>query len=74
MMVFLDRVVNGNGWIEREVAIDSRRLAICLLYGDTQVAMERKLWRDGEKDPLTDGLATNWSAISMALAWQPTGW
>ncbi len=56
MMAFLHRVVNGNGRIEREYAIGSRRLDMCLFYGDDRVAMELKIWRDGEKDPLTRGL------------------
>ncbi|MCB0129155.1 MAG: ATP-binding protein, partial [Caldilineaceae bacterium] len=56
MMAFLHRVVNGNGRIEREYAIGSRRLDMCLFYGETRVAMELKVWRDGEKDPLARGL------------------
>lgn len=56
MMAFLHRVVNGNGRIEREYAIGSRRLDMCLFYGDDRVAMELKVWRDGEKDPSTRGL------------------
>ncbi len=56
MMAFLHRVVNGNGRIEREYVIGSRRLDMCLFYGETQVAMELKVWRDGEKDPLVRGL------------------
>lgn len=56
LMAFLHRVVNGNGRIEREYAIGSRRLDLCLYYRDVQVAMELKVWRDGERDPLQDGL------------------
>jgi hypothetical protein len=57
LMAFLHRVVNGNGRIEREYAIGSRRLDLCLYYGDAQIAMELKVWRDGDPDPLTQGLA-----------------
>ncbi|MCB0063204.1 MAG: hypothetical protein KDE19_13870 [Caldilineaceae bacterium] len=57
MMAFLHRVVNGNGRIEREYAIGSRRLDLCLFYGDTRLAMELKVWRDGDADPLTKGLS-----------------
>ncbi|MCB0186885.1 MAG: hypothetical protein KDE31_21610, partial [Caldilineaceae bacterium] len=39
-----------------EYAIGSRRLDMCLFYGETRVAMELKVWRDGEKDPLARGL------------------
>lgn len=56
LMAFLHRVVNGNGRIEREYALGSRRLALCLFYGAVQVAMELKVWRDGDPDPLTQGL------------------
>lgn len=56
LMAFLHRVVNGNGRIEREYAIGSRRLDLCLYYGAVQVAMELKVWRDGQKDPLQQGL------------------
>lgn len=56
LMAFLHRVVNGNGTIEREYAIGSRRLDLCLFYGEMQVAMELKVWREGEADPLERGL------------------
>lgn len=57
MMDFLHRVVNGNGRIEREYAIGSRRIDLCLYYSDVQLAMELKVWRDGHKDPLMQGLS-----------------
>ncbi len=56
LMAFLHRVVNGNGRIEREYAIGSGRLDLCLYYGDARQAMELKVWRDGDSDPLTQGL------------------
>lgn len=56
LMAFLHRVVNGNGRIEREYAIGSRRLDLCLFYGDAQLAMELKVWRDDDSDPLRQGL------------------
>lgn len=56
MMAFLHRVVNGNGRIEREYAIGSRRLDLCLYYDSVQVAMELKVWRDGKIDPKDEGL------------------
>jgi hypothetical protein len=57
MMAFLHRVVNGGGTIEREYAIGSGRMDLCLCYGDLTLAMELKVWRDGESDPLKEGLA-----------------
>lgn len=56
LMAFLHRVVNGNGTIDREYAIGSRRIDLCLTYGTARMAMELKVWRDHHKDPLNEGL------------------
>lgn len=56
MMAFLHRVVNGGGTLEREYAIGTRRMDMCLRYGKTVMAMELKVWRDNRPDPLTAGL------------------
>lgn len=56
LMAFLHRVVNGGGTLEREYAIGSRRMDVCLRYGQTMLAMELKVWRDGERNPLNEGL------------------
>jgi hypothetical protein len=55
-MAFLHRVVNGGGTLEREYAIGSDRMDICLRYGAVTLAMELKVWRSGAKDPLARGL------------------
>jgi hypothetical protein len=52
LMACLHRVVNGRGSLEREYAIGSDRMDICLRYGDVTLAMELKAWRTGEPDPL----------------------
>jgi len=60
LMAFLHRVVNGNGTLDREYAIGTRRMDLCLRYGGRQpvtMGMELKVWRDGEADPLAEGLA-----------------
>ncbi len=57
LMAFLDRVVNGGGTLEREVAIGSGRMDLCLRYGPDVLAMELKVWRDKEADPVEEGLA-----------------
>ena len=60
MMAFLYRVVNGNGTLDREYAIGTRRMDLCLRYGGPEPAtlgIELKVWRDGEEDPLEEGLA-----------------
>lgn len=56
MMAFLHRVVNGGGTLEREYAIGSDRMDICLRYGDVTLGMELKVWRDSRPDPLQAGL------------------
>ncbi len=58
-MAFLHRVVNGNGALDREYAIGSRRMDLCLRYGGPHpvtMGMELKVWRDGEADPLEEEL------------------
>ena len=60
MMAFLQRVVNGGGTLEREYAIGTRRMDLCLHYGGPQpvtLGIELKVWRDGERDHLVDGLS-----------------
>ena len=55
-MAFLHRVVNGGGTLEREYAIGNGRMDLCLRYGEVILGIELKVWRDGEKDPLAEGL------------------
>jgi hypothetical protein len=57
LMAFLHRVVNGGGTLEREYAIGSGRMDLCLRYGDVTLGIELKVWRDGAPDPLAEGLA-----------------
>jgi type II secretory pathway predicted ATPase ExeA len=60
LMAFLHRVVNGHGTLDREYAIGTRRMDLCLRYGGRQpvtMGMELKVWREGEADPLAEGLA-----------------
>ncbi len=56
LMAFLHRVVNGDGTLEREYAIGSGRMDLCLRYGAITLGMELKVWRDGDPDPLKAGL------------------
>jgi hypothetical protein len=56
LMAFLHRVVNGDGTLEREYAIGWGRMDLCLRYGAVTLGIELKVWRDGEPDPLTEGL------------------
>ena len=56
LMAFLHRVVNG-GSIEREYAIGSGRMDLCLRYAGETLAIELKVWRPGRPDPQAQGLA-----------------
>ncbi|MFG6101597.1 ATP-binding protein [Leptothoe sp. EHU-05/26/07-4] len=56
MMAFLHRVVNGGGTLEREYAIGTDRMDLCLRYGKTILGIELKVWRQGRTDPLKAGL------------------
>lgn len=56
LMAFLHRVVNGGGTIEREYAVGSRRMDLCVRYRAVTLALELKVWRTGEPDPLAEGL------------------
>jgi hypothetical protein len=55
-MAFLQRVVNGGGSVEREYAIGRGRMDLCVRYAGETLGIELKVWRDGRKDPLEDGL------------------
>ena len=56
LMAFLHRVVNGGGTIDREYAIGSGRMDLCVRYGPDLLAIELKVWREDEPDPLAEGL------------------
>ncbi|MBK5969918.1 MULTISPECIES: P-loop NTPase family protein [Thiorhodovibrio] len=57
LMAFLQRVVNGEGTLEREYAIGRGRMDLCLRYRAVTLGIELKVWRPGAPDPLTEGLA-----------------
>jgi type II secretory pathway predicted ATPase ExeA len=56
LMAYLQRVVNGEGRIEREYAAGSGRLDLWVQHGAVQMALELKVWRDRQPDPLAEGL------------------
>jgi hypothetical protein len=65
LMAFLQRVVNGGGIVTREYGIGRRRIDLLVSWpwvdaeGKKQLqreALELKVWRDGRKDPLAEGL------------------
>ena len=66
-MAFLHRLVNGGGYIEREYGLGRKRLDLLIRWftgvdaaglptGEDRHALELKVWRDGQKDPLEKGL------------------
>lgn len=57
MMAFLHRVVNGRGTLDREYAIGTGRMDLCLRYGASTLGIELKVWRQGQRDPVPAGLA-----------------
>ena len=72
LMAFLHRVVNGGGTLEREYAIGSGKMDICLRYGKLTLAMELKVWRDRRPDPLKEGLPQldkYLSGLSLDTGW-----
>lgn len=65
LMAFLQRVVNGGGVVTREYGIGRRRIDLLVTWPWTDAdgkrrvqreAIELKVWRDGRKDPLDEGL------------------
>ena len=56
LMAFLHRVVNAGGSIDREYAIGWGRMDLCVRYAGAILGIELKVWRDGEPDPLLEGL------------------
>ena len=59
-MAYLQRVVNGGGFIDHEYAVGSGRIDLCVRWpysgGIERWALELKVWRDGRPDPLPEGL------------------
>ena len=72
LMAFLDRMANGGGRVERELAVGRGYLDLRLEYGEVVLSIEVKIWRDGTPDPLRDGV----SQLDQYLQGLgvPTGW
>ncbi len=57
LMAFLHRVVNAGGTIEREYAVGSGRMDLCIRYHDVTLAIELKVWHDYDRtSPRKEGL------------------
>ncbi|MEZ4312057.1 MAG: AAA family ATPase [Polyangiaceae bacterium] len=66
LMAFMQRIVNGGGYIDREYGIGRGRIDLLVRFpyskkdgtrGEQRRAVEVKVWRKGEKNPLEKGLA-----------------
>jgi hypothetical protein len=65
LMAFLQRVVNGGGQVDREYGVGRGRIDLLVRWpyeegGQRRLqrnALELKVWREGETDPLAKGLA-----------------
>jgi hypothetical protein len=71
-MAFLHRVVNGGGTIEREYAIGRGRMDLCVRHGPDALAIELKVWRDHQPDPVEEELAQ--LDRYLAELGLPSGW
>jgi len=61
LMAWLQRIVNGGGYVEREYGVGRGRIDLLVRKplpsgGQQREAVETKVWRTGERDPLTEGL------------------
>ena len=56
LMAYLQRVINGQGRIEREYAAGSGRMDLYVEHGGVAMVIEIKVWRDKRPDPLIEGL------------------
>lgn len=56
MMAWLHRVSNGGGSVSPEFRVLSGRIDLCLRHGDVTLGIELKVWREGRKDPLAEGI------------------
>jgi len=72
LMAFLHRVVNGGGTIQREYAIGTRRMDLCVRHGELVLGIELKVWHSKQPDPLKDGLRQ--LDEYLAGLGQNTGW
>jgi hypothetical protein len=66
LMAYLQRIVNGGGFIDREYGVGRGRIDLLIRWPYTRPdgrkamqrrALELKVWRAGEKDPQKSGLA-----------------
>jgi len=72
LMAFLQRVTNGEGTIEREYAVGTGRVDLCVSYAGETLALDLKVWREGRSDPLPEGLEqldSYLARLSLSTGW-----
>ncbi len=71
LMAYLQRVVNGGGRIVREMALGSRRLDLCVIYGGFRYAVELKMKRNYREPESPDQFAAYLDRLGLAEGWMP---
>lgn len=77
LSAWLQRVVNGGGFIDREYGVGRRRIDVLVRWplpkgGWQREALELKVWRDGAADPTAEGLRQiegTLSSLGLAHGW-----
>ena len=69
MMGYLQRVVNGGGRIEREMALGSKRLDLCVEFGKFRYAVELKMKRNFSPSQSPAQLAGYLDHLGLSEGW-----
>ena len=69
MMGYLQRVVNGGGRIEREMALGSKRLDLCVEFGKFRYAVELKMKRNFSPSQSPEQLAGYLDHLGLSEGW-----
>ena len=71
LMAFLQRVVNGGGRIEREMALGSGRLDLCVEFRGHRYAVEVKTAKNFKEEKSYAQLAAYLDRLGLAEGWMP---
>ena len=71
LMAFLQRVTNGQGRINREMALGSGRLDLCVEYRDKRYAVEVKTTKNFRGEDSYRQLADYLDALGLSEGWMP---
>jgi hypothetical protein len=70
-MAFLQRVTNGQGRINREMALGSGRLDLCVEYRDKRYAVEVKTAKNFKGEDSYRQLLNYLDTLGLAEGWMP---